>query len=695
LKPESAPINPLVPSALSSTAPQSKVRDIKAEAEKCYSIPSQHLKQLADSIKRNAIAEAAAIKQEARNHMRQIWVETEKEKAKLEQLKREVETLKHEALRFRRESDPEEEQGRARSRRVQSKSPQSRPSSAAHTKSPRLRPSSAASKRPSSAKKGASLSPRGKVKTLQMGKPKEPKVRKQRKEAEVAQEAAQRESFPTAEVKEAPQTVPAVEKTATRSTADDTGPSSSTADDTAPSWNAAQWLTSVPQVLAILSDALLGASAVDESRSDVERIKGLTDANLDLALNTSSAQIKKVLRKALGELRNDWEAGSIFLGGSCNPTTWRADIAVPMLTAAEVPFFNPQVEDWTEDCVAIEAKEKEKSPMLLFVIDKETRALASIAEATEYIFRGRNIVLVIEDVPADMTYDGVATSQAELNDLNRSRTYLRDVCSRHAVVCLGDVEDAVNYVIRNYKSGEANEILKENLKAQRQGDARALHTKFSTSGDCMTFVFGGMEEYHNGLEGMIGNPDPRVHETVEWEHMQSDCSNKAFACWWLGKGRQSNKTTAREEYDYVAHQRAKEGHTQNGKRESGRNNWALQDFIRNNQEYVNKAGLKKVEVLVLRLYTGRMIAPPSLPPPAPAPSPSSPPLPPLPPLLPSSSVPPLLPLSVLVFPSLTTTTGATFCRPYVRMVQFVAPVPQDTLQFFKGAFRRLQARPRA
>jgi len=31
----------------------------------------------------------------------------------------------------------------------------------------------------------------------------------------------------------------------------------------------------------------------------------------------------------------------VFLGGSCNPTTWRKDLAIPYLQDAGVSFFNP------------------------------------------------------------------------------------------------------------------------------------------------------------------------------------------------------------------------------------------------------------------------------------------------------------------------------------------------------------------
>ena len=61
----------------------------------------------------------------------------------------------------------------------------------------------------------------------------------------------------------------------------------------------------------------------------------------------------------------------MFLGGSCNPTTWRQDVAIPMLRGAEVPFYNPQVEDWHAGLVAEEAQEKERAGCLLFVIDRQ------------------------------------------------------------------------------------------------------------------------------------------------------------------------------------------------------------------------------------------------------------------------------------------------------------------------------------
>ena len=59
------------------------------------------------------------------------------------------------------------------------------------------------------------------------------------------------------------------------------------------------------------------------------------------------------------------------------------------------------------------------------------------------------------------------------------------------------------------------------LRQTAEVDASKLNEKFATDGNSFTFTYGGMELYHGGLEGMIGNPDPRVAEQMEWEHRRS------------------------------------------------------------------------------------------------------------------------------------------------------------------------------
>jgi raw len=120
----------------------------------------------------------------------------------------------------------------------------------------------------------------------------------------------------------------------------------------------------------------------------------------------------------------------IFLGGSCNPTTWRHDVAIPALEQAGVRYYNPQVEDWSPALVEVEAQAKKEAEVLLFVIDGQTRAIASMIEVSEYAALGRKIVVVIEEIPDGTTIDGQVITGRQLKDLNRGRDYVADVVKR-------------------------------------------------------------------------------------------------------------------------------------------------------------------------------------------------------------------------------------------------------------------------
>jgi hypothetical protein len=113
-----------------------------------------------------------------------------------------------------------------------------------------------------------------------------------------------------------------------------------------------------------------------------------------------------------------------------------------------------QVEEWSEDLVVVEANEKESAALLLFVIDKQTRALASVVEASEYICRGRNVVLSIEDVAPDTEIGGSLIGTTEMKDLNRMRSYLRDVATRHAVPYTTSVEEAVRVCLQKMETDQ-------------------------------------------------------------------------------------------------------------------------------------------------------------------------------------------------------------------------------------------------
>jgi hypothetical protein len=82
-----------------------------------------------------------------------------------------------------------------------------------------------------------------------------------------------------------------------------------------------------------------------------------------------------ILTKAEGLKMN-----KVFLGGTCNGTTWRNDL----LRVIQVDYFNPVVDDWTPECQAVEEFQKCISCNIhLYVITSDMIGVFSVAEAVE------------------------------------------------------------------------------------------------------------------------------------------------------------------------------------------------------------------------------------------------------------------------------------------------------------------------
>lgn len=137
----------------------------------------------------------------------------------------------------------------------------------------------------------------------------------------------------------------------------------------------------------------------------------------------------------------------VFLGGSCNPTTWRRDIAIPILEEAKVKYFNPQVDEWFEELIQIESRAKETAKIVLIVIDNLTRSIVCIHEAVEHICRGRRVVLVVEDIQKGTVVEGTEISDAETADLNGARECLRNLAIKKSIRLFDDVQSAIEGVI--------------------------------------------------------------------------------------------------------------------------------------------------------------------------------------------------------------------------------------------------------
>lgn len=69
----------------------------------------------------------------------------------------------------------------------------------------------------------------------------------------------------------------------------------------------------------------------------------------------------------------------VFLGGTCNESTWRDRL----IKKLKIDYFNPVVEDWTEECMAEEIKQRKECDFCLYVITPKMTGVYSIAEVVD------------------------------------------------------------------------------------------------------------------------------------------------------------------------------------------------------------------------------------------------------------------------------------------------------------------------
>ena len=92
----------------------------------------------------------------------------------------------------------------------------------------------------------------------------------------------------------------------------------------------------------------------------------------------------------------------VFLGGTRNESTWRNQF-IPMLT---IRYFNPVVDDWTEDCMKQEFFERANCDFCLYTITPKMTGTYAIAEVVDDSNkRPEKTVLVLLRDDADLRFN--------------------------------------------------------------------------------------------------------------------------------------------------------------------------------------------------------------------------------------------------------------------------------------------------
>jgi len=90
----------------------------------------------------------------------------------------------------------------------------------------------------------------------------------------------------------------------------------------------------------------------------------------------------KLIAEELLMVAKELNKKDVFLGGTCNDSTWRDEL-IPLLEDNGVTYFNPVVDDWTPECMKEEEIQRQNCKYCLYVITPRMTGVYSIAEVVD------------------------------------------------------------------------------------------------------------------------------------------------------------------------------------------------------------------------------------------------------------------------------------------------------------------------
>merc|ERR1719229_863241 len=242
------------------------------------------------------------------------------------------------------------------------------------------------------------------------------------------------------------------------------------------------------------------------------------------------SQISKVPEKRKkGELRTQRSTTSaydIFLGGSCNPTTWRQDQAIPHFKGKDITFYNPQQANWSPEMIELEHQAKVTSQILFYVLNDQTRNVASMIEVSQYAGSNRRLIVVLNPYPGpEHQINGEKLTKAEYEDLQSAMGTVQDLIERQSIPVFNNIKVALNCTTK---------VLKENLSIEELGlkdQAQPVRLAHIQIGDKLIRLREAFDSLDSAKSGKLSLSEIRmafrihVHRDLSSHDLQAICSS--------------------------------------------------------------------------------------------------------------------------------------------------------------------------
>lgn len=109
----------------------------------------------------------------------------------------------------------------------------------------------------------------------------------------------------------------------------------------------------------------------------------------------------------------------IFLGGTCNESTWREEL-IPLLEDRGIDYFNPVVSNWSEECYQEELRQRKICDKVLYVITPRMTGVYSIAEAVDDSNKQpENTIFCVMEDDVDNDFNLIRFDNSQLKSLSK------------------------------------------------------------------------------------------------------------------------------------------------------------------------------------------------------------------------------------------------------------------------------------
>ena len=258
---------------------------------------------------------------------------------------------------------------------------------------------------------------------------------------------------------------------------------------------------------------------IEEERNKANCL-GANDTNEKMLDSSTSedrgGQVQVANHKAAAQIKNGCSY-DVFLGGSCNPTTWRKDLAIPHFKSAGITFYNPQQSNWVPEMIELEHQAKQTSRLLFFVANEKTRNVVSMIEISYLAGKKRTLICCLSCYPEKgHSINGESLSPTERWDLQGGMTVVNDLVERNGIPVFDNIQVALEC---------ATKVVKEDIKLEdlslQDGARPVLHADLQI-GDKLVRLREAFDQVDTARTGKISLSDLRVAFKI---HVHRDLGN--------------------------------------------------------------------------------------------------------------------------------------------------------------------------